>query len=72
MDSSIEVYATQALCQWLRQTYKYSEKECMAYINGYKTCESFYKEYKDSVMTLRGVPTDEKEYYQIIIDDDVK
>jgi len=70
MDSSIEAHAIQAVCQWLRQTYKYSEKECMAYINGYKACEAFYEKYRDLVMTLRDIPADEKEYYQITIDDD--
>ena len=70
MDSTIEPHATQALCQWLRQTYKYSEKECMAYINGYKACEAFYKKYKDLVITLSDIPADETEYYQITIDDD--
>ena len=70
MDSTIEAHATKGLCQWLRQTYKYSEKECMAYINGYKTCEAFYKKYKDLVITLSDIPVDETEYYQITIDDD--
>lgn len=70
MDSSIEAHVIQAVCQWLHQKYKYSEKECMAYINGYKACEAFYKEYSGLVMTLSDIPADEKEYYQITIDDD--
>ena len=41
MDSNLMAQMTRALCKELHSKYGYNEKECQAYIKGYRDCEAF-------------------------------
>lgn len=41
MDSKFKAHITRALCKELCIKYGYNEKECQAYIRGYRDCQEF-------------------------------
>ena len=61
VDSKIKAHITRALYKELCIKYSYNEKECQAYLRGYRDCEEFM----NKRLSLDGTG---KELFQIEID----
>ncbi len=63
MDSKFKAYMTRVLCKELCIKYGYNEKECQAYIKGYRDCQEFM----DKRLSFDGTG---KELFKIKIDEE--